>query len=393
MNRARRWAIAAILGAAPLVALAPSSCSTNLSYTYVEPEAGPDTAIARPPTETPDACGLVVTPTIIDYGGLLPGKPLSRTVSVKNLQSTRRLVAVRSSDARFTSQPSQFEIGPSGTTTLEVIGLIEGPGAVNASLTLVSSPLDPRDGGVPDNGGDAGIDDAGDGGATANEGCITTVKLQALGTERGRQYGPQPLDFGSVVCNEAPAAQKLTITSVNADPGTYSASVPAPFAISIPTGPVSASGDVSIDVTSGPLSPMAGVVSRTLSLTIMDKSGTQPVIPIEVKGTALGANLVPSKNALLFIDKAPQLLDVENTGNQRIDIELRAIGYNIGLANGGGSVIPLEPFGFAGSTKSIRVTPTTTGTPPANVTVTATARGGGVLCDFSGLVLKFSTKL
>lgn len=384
MNRARRWAIAAILGAAPLVALAPSSCSTNLSYTYVEPEAGPDTAIARPPTETPDACGLVVRPTIIDYGGLLPGKPLSRTVSVKNLQSTRRLVAVRSSDARFAPQPSQFEIGPSGTTTLEVIGLIENSGAVTASLALVSSPLDSRDGGVPD---------AGDGGATASDGCITTVKLQALGTERGRQYGPQPLDFGSVVCNEAPAAQKLTITSVNADPGTYSASVPAPFAISIPTGPVSASGDVLIDVTSGPLSPMAGVVSRTLSLTIVDKSGTQPVIPIEVKGTALGANLVPSKNALLFIDKAPQLLDVENTGNQRIDIELRAIGYNIGLANGGGSVIPLEPFGFAGSTKSIRVTPTTTGTPPANVTVTATARGGGVLCDFSGLVLKFSTKL
>lgn len=389
MKLARRWGVAVVIGAAPLVPLASSSsCTTELSYRYVEPEAGADSGDARPPTEVPDPCGLVVNPTIVNFGGLLPGKPLTRTISVRNLQTTERIVDVGSVDSRFTGQPSQFRIGPSDTTTVQVIGQLDdsGQSVVTAALTLVSRLAGSSDGGSGDDGGEAGADDAG-----ADATCTTTVKLEAARNTRGRQIGPQPLDFGSVVCNGVPAAQVLTITSVNADPASYTAAVPSPFAIAAPAGNLEANGTVPITVTAGPIGPRAGVLDQLLSLTIINNSGGAPATStIEVKANAVGANVDVTPNVLLFIDKNPQQAEIENTGNKRVDVELSAGGsYKISSVATGGTTIALEPFGFAGSAAKIKVTPATSGPPPANVSVTAIERGG-TLCVFGGFVLKYA---
>lgn len=389
MKLARRRWIAVIIGAAPLVPLASSSCSTNLSYTYVEPEAGADSGEARPPPVVPNPCGLVVNPNIVNFGGLLPGKPLTRTISVRNLQTTERIVDVRSADSRFTGQPAQFRIGPSDTTTVQVIGQLDDSGetVVTAALTLVSSLARSSDGGSSDDGGEAGAGDAGEG-AT----CTTTVKLEAARNTRGRQIGPQPLDFGSVACNSTPAAQVLTITSVNADPASYTAAVPSPFAIAAPAGNLEANGALPITVTAGAIGPPAGVLDRLLSLTIINNAGGAPqTSTIDVKATAVGANVYVTPNALLFIDKNPLQAEIENTGNKRVEVELSAgASYKISSVATGGTTIALEPFGFAGSAAKVKVTPATSGTPPANVPVTAIEKSG-TLCVFGGFVLKYAT--
>lgn len=346
-RRARRWGVLGAI-AVPIAVFASSSCVTELSY-KPEPRDGSALDLA-PPDEKPNACGLVVEPATIAFGTVLVGKPVARSVSVKNATASPVTLKFGSSNSVFgvdLATGAKPVIAPAERTTLVITATATAAGDVSGTVPL---------GAVSD--GDGGTD-AGSGGA-----CSVSLAVTARAVEKGRSFGPQPVDLGTARCGEAPGPRGLEITSVGQAADPFEASVVAPFNVTPSTGTLPPNGPFSLKVSSDVLAGPAGRITRPLKLSIAGAPTN-----VDVTAIALGANLRFTPSALVFTIDSTQSLQIENTGNERVTVQLIAPGYTFGSSSG---TVPLDAYPLPGAKKTLLVTAQQSAAGSTKVTIQAT---------------------
>ncbi|MBS2017251.1 MAG: choice-of-anchor D domain-containing protein [Deltaproteobacteria bacterium] len=339
-----------VLGAAavPIAVFASSSCVTTLSYKPGPPDGS--VLDLAPPEETPNACGLVVEPATIAFGNVLVGKPVARSVSVKNATASPVTLKFGSSNSVFgvdLATGAKPVIAPGESTTLVITATATAAGDVSGTLTL---------GAVSD--GDGGTE-AGSGGA-----CSVSLAVTARAVEQGRSFGPQPVDLGTARCGEAPGPRGLDITSVGQAADPFEASVVAPFNVTPSTGTLPSNGSLSLKIASEVLTGPAGRITRPLTLSIAGAPTN-----VDVTAIALGANLRFTPSELVFTMSSSQSLQIENTGNERVTVQLIAAGYTFGNTLG---TVPLDAYPLPGAKKTLLVTGQQSAAGSTKVTIQAT---------------------
>jgi hypothetical protein len=315
-------------------------------------------SVEVPLTVTPQGGSLTLTPSVVGFGeqqiGTTSSPPLSFTL--KNVGNEAVTVAF--------GTPSDAEFAVSGAGSI----------APGASLSGASATFTPASSGAKS--GMAAIDVTG----ALCASTATSVSFSGTGTIAPINIGPSPLDFSTVSCGQAAAAQTVTIQNSGIAAITYTAALglgaSSPFTIAPSMGTIAAGMPGTITVTPNPIpvpgNITAGAYDDTLTVTTSAPGTTPFAIPLEESASGAILALTMASTAFGTVQNQTKTLPftVTNTGNADADgLTLVVTGAGFGAVFTNGDV---ATAGGGTAPGNAAFTPTTNGNASGSVDVTTT---------------------
>jgi hypothetical protein len=308
--------IAIAAGTVPASSTAGTALTAVLTLTTNVP-ASPSVTV--PVKVTPQGGSLTVSPSVAGFGQIQlssPAAPIPLTIT-----NTGNASIGLSLGAPTDSEFSVTYSGAPSTATLPASNTLQG---AQAHFTPASSGMKTATVALVPTG-------------VMCASPATAISLSGQGTTEPVTVAPSPVDFGTVNCGSAGAAQKVTITNGYGFAITYSTSLAggagSPFTLGAPSGTVPANGKASITVT--PLSiPVPGSIAANaygdvLTVTTNAPSVAPATVPLLQSASGAVLNLTMATTSFGMVNdgsSASLPFKVVNSGNANANLTVKVTG-------------------------------------------------------------------
>lgn len=361
---------------------AGQSCTVTVQYaatavgaqtaTLSIPHSAAGSPVAVTVTGTGIAPQAVVNPTSIDFGSVLAGSAVTRTVTVSNPGTAPLVVGAPaltgSADYTVSANGCATPVQPAGSCTVTVRLLPTGTGTRTATLSL------------PHN-------------AT---GSPTTVTLTGIGTAAVATLNPTSLAFGNVAVGTA-GLRTVTITNTGNSPlvvGTPAVTGATQFTVSANTctTPVQPAATCTVTVRVAPTA--AGALTGTLTLphngiggsstVALTATGTVPVASLSTTSIAFGNVVVAQPQT--------RTVTITNTGTANLTVGTPTITGATQFTLTGNTCGTMAPNAIC--TLTVQFAPTARGQLTATLTIPHNAAGGSstVALRGTGVAAQFTVR-